>query len=121
MKNDHLWLRDAGRVKDPHFTLARHRVSSSSVVRASVLDYGGSWVPIPSGAQIFRVPSGFNCNTSHLICVNHSLTFEKMETENGNSLADYIRCFVTSPYCKIRTAQRNNQNCTFHLGPVLFI
>ena len=30
-----------------------HRVSSSSVVRASVLDHGWSWVRIPSGARIF--------------------------------------------------------------------
>ena len=28
----------------PHFTLAPHRVSRSSVVRASVLDHRGSWV-----------------------------------------------------------------------------
>ena len=48
-----LWLRDAARVKYPHFTLAHHRVSSSSVVRAAVLDHGGSWVRIPSGARIF--------------------------------------------------------------------
>ena len=48
-----LWLRDAARVKYPHFTLAHHRVSSSSVVRASVLEHGGSWVRIPSGARIF--------------------------------------------------------------------
>ena len=40
-----LWLRDAARVKDPHFTLAYHRVSSTSVVRASVLAHGGSCVP----------------------------------------------------------------------------
>ena len=48
-----LWLRDAARVKCLHFTLAHHRVSSSSVVRVSVLDHGGSWVRIPSGARIF--------------------------------------------------------------------
>ena len=48
-----LWLRDAAQVKYPHFTLAHHRVSSSSVVRASVLDHGGSLVRIPSGARIF--------------------------------------------------------------------
>ena len=45
--------RDAARVKYPHFTLTHHRVSSSSVVRASVLDHGGLWVQIPSGARIF--------------------------------------------------------------------
>ena len=27
----------------------------------------------------FRVPSGFNCNTFHLICVKHSLTFANRE------------------------------------------
>ena len=34
-------------------TLARQRVLSSSEVRASDLEHGGSWVRIPSGAQIF--------------------------------------------------------------------
>ena len=48
-----LWLRNAVLVKDPHFTLAHHGVSSSSVVRASKIDHGGSWVQIPSGARIF--------------------------------------------------------------------
>ena len=52
-RNLTLWLRDAARVKYPHFTLAHHRVSGSSLVRASVLDHGGSWVRIPSGARIF--------------------------------------------------------------------
>ena len=47
------WLRDAARVKYTHFTLAHHRVSSSSVVRASIPDHGWSWVRIPSGARIF--------------------------------------------------------------------
>jgi len=36
--------------KDPHFTLAHHRVSSNSVVG---LEHGGSWVQIPSGTQTF--------------------------------------------------------------------
>ena len=42
-----------------HFcmTLARQRVLSSSEVRASDLEHGGSWVRIPSGAQIFSVSS----------------------------------------------------------------
>ena len=30
-----IWLHDADLVKDPHFTLARHRISSNLVVRAS--------------------------------------------------------------------------------------
>ena len=30
-----------------------HRVSGSSVVKASDLELGGSWVRIPSGVQIF--------------------------------------------------------------------
>ena len=38
-------------------TLARQRVLSSSDVRASDLEHGGSWVRIPSGAQIFSVSS----------------------------------------------------------------
>ena len=37
--------------------LARQRVLSSSEVRASDLEHGGSWVRIPSGAQIFSVSS----------------------------------------------------------------
>ena len=36
---------------------ARQRVLSSSEVRASDLEHGGSWVRIPSGAQIFSVSS----------------------------------------------------------------
>ena len=59
-----LWLRDAARVKYPHFTLAHHRVSSSSVVWASVLDLGGSWVRIPSGTRIF--PSSQWVQLQHL-------------------------------------------------------
>ena len=35
------------------------------------------------GLGFFRVPSGFNCNTFHLMCVNHSLTF----THFGGCLA----------------------------------
>ena len=38
-------------------TLARQRVLSSSEVRASDLEHGGSWVRIPSVAQIFSVSS----------------------------------------------------------------
>ena len=38
-------------------TLAHQRVLSSSEVRASDLEHGGSWVRIPSGAQIFSVSS----------------------------------------------------------------
>ena len=37
--------------------LRRQRVLSSSEVRASDLEHGGSWVRIPSGAQIFSVSS----------------------------------------------------------------
>ena len=44
-----VWPRDA--------TLARQRVLSSSEVRASDLEHGGSWVRIPSGAQTFSVSS----------------------------------------------------------------
>ena len=69
-----LWLRDAARVKYPHFTLAHHRVSSSSVVRASVLDHGGSWVRIPSGARIF--PSSQWVHLLHLV-FDISLSFYK--------------------------------------------
>ena len=48
-------------------------VSSSSVVRASVLEHGGSWVRIPSGARIFsEFPVGsFVTPCNHCL---HSLT-----------------------------------------------
>ena len=36
---------------------ARQQVLSSSEVRACDLEHGGSWVRIPSGAQIFSVSS----------------------------------------------------------------
>ena len=48
-----MWLRDAVVVYTHISPLLATRVSSSSVVRASVLDLGGSWVQIPSGARIF--------------------------------------------------------------------
>ena len=40
-------------VQPTKMTLACQRVLSSSEVRASDLEHGGSWVWIPSGAQIF--------------------------------------------------------------------
>ena len=53
-----VWQRDAVRKSNPQkMTLARQRVLSSSEVRASDLEHGGSWVRIPSGAQIFSVSS----------------------------------------------------------------
>ena len=44
---------NTGKCKKKKKTLARQRVLSSSEVRASDLEHGGSWVRIPSGAQIF--------------------------------------------------------------------
>ena len=53
-----VWLRDAVRKSNPQkMTLARQRVLSSSEIRASDLEHEGSWVRIPSGAQIFSVSS----------------------------------------------------------------
>ena len=53
-----VWQRDAVRKSNPQkMTLARQRVLSSSEIRASDLEHGGSWVRIPSGAQIFSVSS----------------------------------------------------------------
>ena len=48
-------LRTASRSHTLHHKqrIARQRVLSSSEVRASDLEHGGSWVRIPSGAQIF--------------------------------------------------------------------
>ena len=47
--------RCGSQVQPTKMTLARQRVLSSSEVRASDLEHGGSWVRIPSGAQIFSV------------------------------------------------------------------
>ena len=70
-----MWVFDSSRITQPqsqistdsiaHFTLAHHRVSSSSVVRASALDHGGSWVRIPSGARILpliQLRTKIHCN-----------------------------------------------------------
>ena len=48
--------RCGSQVQPTKMTLARQRVLSSSEVRASDLEHGGSWVRIPSGAQIFLCP-----------------------------------------------------------------
>ena len=56
----HIWLKLdyvnalCSRSQNPHFPLAHHRVSISSVVRASVLNHVGSWVQISSGAQLIH-------------------------------------------------------------------
>ena len=49
--------RCGSQVQPTKMTLVRQRVLSSSEVRASDLEHGGSWVRIPSGAQIFSVSS----------------------------------------------------------------
>ena len=65
-----LLLRHAARVKDPHFALARHRVSRSSVVRASeqisegrgFKSFGARIFPssqwVPSAIDHFRITFG---------------------------------------------------------------
>ena len=45
--------RCVSQVHPTKMTPARQRVLSSSEVRASDLEHGGSWVRIPSGAQMF--------------------------------------------------------------------
>ena len=50
---DCVTARCGSQVQPTKMTLARQRVLSSSEVRASDLEHGGSWVRIPSGAQIF--------------------------------------------------------------------
>ena len=50
---DCVTTRYASQVQPTKMTLARQPVPSSSEVRASDLEHGGSWVRIPSGAQIF--------------------------------------------------------------------
>ena len=54
---DCVTARCGSQVQPTKMTLARQRVLSSSEVRASDLEHGGSWVRIPSGAQIFSVSS----------------------------------------------------------------
>ena len=63
-----MWLRDAVLVKDPHFTLVHHGVSTE--IR---LDHGGSWVQIPSGARIFFSEFPFDANTYHVIISKRKL------------------------------------------------
>ena len=53
---DCVTARCGSQVQPTKMTLARQRVLSSSEVRASDLEHGGSWVRIPSGAQIFLCP-----------------------------------------------------------------
>ena len=50
---DCVTARCSSQVQPTKTTLARQRVLSSSEVSASDLELGGSWVRIPSGAQIF--------------------------------------------------------------------
>ena len=52
---DCVTARCGSQVQPTKMTLARQRVLSSSEVRASDLEHGGSWVRIPSVAQIFSV------------------------------------------------------------------
>ena len=54
---DCVTARCGSQVQPTKMTLARQPVLSSSEVRASDLEHGGSWVRIPSGAQIFSVSS----------------------------------------------------------------
>ena len=54
---DCVTARCGSQVQPTKMTLARQRVLSSSEVRASDLEHGGSWVRIPSGAQVFSVSS----------------------------------------------------------------
>ena len=53
---DCVTARRGSQVQPTKMTLVRHRVLSSSEARASDLEHGGSWVRIPSGAQIFLCP-----------------------------------------------------------------
>ena len=53
---DCVTARRGSQVQPTKMTLVRQRVLSSSEVRASDLEHGGSWVRIPSGAQIFLCP-----------------------------------------------------------------
>ena len=54
---DCVTARCGSQVQPTKMTLARQRVLSSSEVRASDLEHRGSWVRIPSRAQIFSVSS----------------------------------------------------------------
>ena len=52
---DCVTARCGSQVQPTEMILAHRRVLSSSEVRASDLEHEGSWVRIPSGAQIFSV------------------------------------------------------------------
>ena len=54
---DCVTARCGSQVQPTKMTLARQQVLSSSEVRASDLEHAGSWVRIPSLAQIFSVSS----------------------------------------------------------------
>ena len=54
---DCVTARCGSQVHPTKMTLAHQRVLSNSEVRASDLEQGGSWVQIPSGAEIFSVSS----------------------------------------------------------------
>ena len=53
---DCVTARRGSQVQPTKMTLVRQRVLSSSEARASDLEHGGSWVRIPTGAQIFLCP-----------------------------------------------------------------
>lgn len=53
-----LGLRDAARVKDPHFTLTHHRVSSSSVIEHLYLITKGRGFESHLGLGFFGFPVG---------------------------------------------------------------
>ena len=54
-----MWLRDAVRKSNQHWKwpMLANESSVAQTVTASHLEHGGSWVRIPSGAQIFSVAS----------------------------------------------------------------
>ena len=80
-------------VQPTKMTLAHQRVLSSSEVRASDLEHGGSWVQIPSGAQIFSVSSYGRLFTSPFI----SSPYLPLKSLIWEAAEKILKLFIRSP------------------------
>ena len=98
-------------------TLARQRVLSSSEVRASDLEHGGSWVRIPSGAQIFSVSSYGGFFTSPFIFLyNINISGIDMQQSNEKDFHGQILSLNRYFIIVIIMFQRNDGDCETSLS-----
>ena len=91
---DCVTARCGSQVQPTKMTLARQRVLSSSEVRASDLEHGGSWVRIPSGAQIFSVSSYGSFFTSPFISfirLNNVYQLETIIAKAKNEMSVHLQ------------------------------